>query len=112
MIIFTLLLYDLIPHIMTRTFLRFTYLTIAAKASLDSITAKYMNLVETIRFHQVENAYAVKRLIPVSLPLNLTNIREMIWLIFWENYHPVKLPLPKKKQSSTRLSTTSPTPRK
>ena len=43
-------------------------LTLAAKANFDSILARYVNLVETLRFHQVENAYAVKRLVPVFPP--------------------------------------------
>ena len=84
MITFTLLLYELIPHIMTCISPVSRILTVAAKANFDSILAKHITLVEILRFHQVENAYAVKRLIPVISPQTFTDMREMSWLLFSE----------------------------
>src|SRR5277367_3747541 len=107
MITFTLLLYELIPHIMTCISLVSSILTVAAKANFDSILAKYVNLVETLRFHQVENAYAVKRLVPVLSPQMSADIREMSWLLFSEGYQLLKLRLLRKRQSFIRLYITS-----
>src|SRR5277367_6504627 len=91
MITFTLLLYELIPHIMTCISLVSSILTVAAKANFDGILAKYVDLVETLRFHQVENAYTVKRLIPVFTPQTSIDIREISWLRFSEGYQLLKL---------------------
>jgi len=41
------------------------FLTVVSKADMDSILTTYLTFLERIYFLQVENAYDVKRLIPV-----------------------------------------------
>jgi hypothetical protein len=64
MITFTALLYDLIPFTMTSTSSS-DILNPVEKRNFDVTLEMYMSFIETIYSHHVENAYEVKRLIPV-----------------------------------------------
>jgi hypothetical protein len=67
MITFTSLLYEMVPHTIKSILLIHAIEKVVNKSKLDGILQTYLSFVETIYSHHVENAYTVKRLIPVCL---------------------------------------------
>jgi hypothetical protein len=75
MITYTALLYELIPYSMPSNS-PLKQLTVVENPEFNKIMTMYMNLLERIYSLGVEDANTVKRLIPVHLPIILSNIRE------------------------------------
>lgn len=107
---FTLVLYELIPHsIPAGTAQSFTL----AYLNLDAhkVLVPYLEFLERIYSLNVQDAYDVKRLIPVTPLSCLLNCRATNWPSCLVGFASSKSQKPKKKLSSIRLSRISRLPK-